>query len=68
MRIKLEELDGDYKMTDDKKPPFYYVVLHTLKAYEQANYASGKRKREADKRKELQEQSNEKDSGLSDVD
>ena len=68
MRIKLEELEyGDYKMTE-KKPPFYYVALHTLKAYEQANYASGKRKREADKRKELQEQSNEKDSGLSDVD
>ena len=35
----------------EKKPPIYYVVLNTLKAYEQANYASGKRKREADKRK-----------------
>ncbi len=55
-------------MIDDKKPPFYYVALHTLKAYEQANYASGKRKREADKRKEFQEQANEKDSGLPDVD
>ena len=55
-------------MTDDKKPPFYYVVLNTLKAYEQANYANGKRKREMERRKQLQEQSNEKDSGLSDVD
>tara|TARA_R100001224_G_scaffold101233_1_gene72744 strand:- start:298 stop:456 length:159 start_codon:yes stop_codon:yes gene_type:complete len=44
----------------EKKPPIYYVVLNTLKAYEQANYASGKRKREADKRKELQEQTNAK--------
>jgi len=59
-------------MSEDKKPPFYYVVQNTLKAYTQANATQYKRRQakleEAEKQKQRRKQANEKDSGLFNID
>ena len=59
-------------MTENKKPPIYYAALQTLKAYAQANATQYKRRQkqlqEAKKQKQRREQSNEKDTKVSEID
>jgi hypothetical protein len=59
-------------MSEDKKPPIYYVALHAIQATKQANLTQYKRKQaklqEAEKQKQRRKQANEKNSGLFDVD
>jgi len=59
-------------MSEDKKPPIYYVALHAIQATKQANLTQYKRRQakleEAEKQKQRRKQADEKNTQIPEVD